>query len=163
MVPFGRCILLWRLHRGLSQAALAQKTGIPQPNLSDIERGERDVSLRTLRALAQALDVTPGVLADGIAPKANPEQALSRDQLERIAQAAVEGSRLSDLYEDHLARSLRSVTRDRRAALQGKAAVARKGPGRKGQRAWLALSGTVPSSQLDSLIDRVAEKAQEIK
>src|SRR5689334_10635566 len=108
MLPFGRCLLLWRLHQGMSQAALAQKTGLPQPNLSDMERGERDLSLRTLRSLAQALGIKPGLLADGIGPEGST--ALSRVQLERIAQAAVEGNALSDPSEDRLARSLRVVT-----------------------------------------------------
>src|SRR5690242_1774814 len=118
MIPFGRCLLLWRLERGLSQAALAQKAGIPQPNLSDMERGERDVSLRTLRALALALGIKPGLLADGIGPQGPEFAALTRPQLERIAQAAVEGSSLKDPSENALAKTLHHLTRARRSALR---------------------------------------------
>ena len=66
--PFGQTLFLWRLDRHLSQAALAQRAGIPRPNLSLMERGKREVTLGTLRALAVALDVRPGILADGVLP-----------------------------------------------------------------------------------------------
>lgn len=65
MIPFGQAVLLWRLHRGLTQQTLAVKARVPRSNLSAIERGKREVSLRTLRSLALALEVRPGVLADG--------------------------------------------------------------------------------------------------
>jgi transcriptional regulator with XRE-family HTH domain len=60
--PFGETVLAWRLARGMTQAALARAACIPRPNLSAIERGDREVTLKTLRALALALEVRPGVL-----------------------------------------------------------------------------------------------------
>jgi len=54
----------WRRHRGLTQAVLARRAGLPQAAISSAERGLRDFSLRTLCRLAVALDVTPGTLLD---------------------------------------------------------------------------------------------------
>jgi transcriptional regulator with XRE-family HTH domain len=146
MLPFGRCVLLWRLHQGLSQKALAAGAGIPQPNLSDIERGERDVSLRTLRALALALGIKPGLLADGVGPDEGREGPLSREKMERVAAAAAHGARLNDPQERELAERLRTLV----------------WPGRRkglaGQRAWLALSSRYTPAEVQSLLDRIAEK-----
>ncbi len=48
---------------GLSQRALSRRSGVPQPNLSDIENGHADVTVsrlnRVLRALASQLTVLP--------------------------------------------------------------------------------------------------------
>ena len=49
---------VWREHRGLSMAALAERAGIAQPYLSQIETGKRDGTAQTMKKLAQALDVT---------------------------------------------------------------------------------------------------------
>ena len=46
----------WRRHRGLSQAALARKTGLSQVWISRIERGGGHGTTKTLRKLAEALD-----------------------------------------------------------------------------------------------------------
>lgn len=46
---------VWREHRGLSQAKLADGTGVKQPTISEIERGRASGSVTTLRALARAL------------------------------------------------------------------------------------------------------------
>ena len=67
-LPFGQAVMLWRRQGGLTQQALARRAGIPQPNLSAIERGGRAVSLTTIRALAAALGVRPGMLVDGMPP-----------------------------------------------------------------------------------------------
>lgn len=52
-----------RMHRGLTQAELAKSSGISRPYLTEIETGKKDGSMRALRALAEALDVSPGLLA----------------------------------------------------------------------------------------------------
>ncbi|MCB9800410.1 MAG: helix-turn-helix transcriptional regulator [Candidatus Omnitrophica bacterium] len=86
MFPTGRVITLWRLERGMSQKELADKAGIPRPNLSVIERGGRDLNLSTLRRIAAALDIRPGLLADGIAPSAYVrKKPWTRESLDNIA------------------------------------------------------------------------------
>jgi ribosome-binding protein aMBF1 (putative translation factor) len=49
-------VAAWRRHRGLSQAALARKTGLSQVWISRIERGGGYGSRETRRKLAAALD-----------------------------------------------------------------------------------------------------------
>src|SRR6185312_11287307 len=105
MRAFGETVLAWRLTRGMTQTQLARAARVPRPNLSAIERGDREVTLRTLRALALALDVRPGALVDGEMPNA-PGAPFTRTQMERIADAAVQGTRLPDEREADLARWL---------------------------------------------------------
>lgn len=85
MVPLGLAISLWRESRGLTQAELARKAGMSRPNLSMIEQGARDLTVGTLRRLAEALQIFPGKLVDGIPPQENSPKALSRKSLDRIA------------------------------------------------------------------------------
>ena len=149
VAPFGETVLAWRLARGLTQAALARKARLPRPNLSAIERGDREVTLKTLRALAVALELRPGQLADGELPR-DGATPLSRAGLERIAQAAVRGAVPSDCHEAALASALGRAT-------SGRQRVARVplAPGRGGDRAYFRLRTTMPANVVVSLIDRV--------
>ncbi len=51
-------IRVYRDHRGMTQGALAAAAGIHPVYLSQIERGRRTGSARTLAAIAEALGVT---------------------------------------------------------------------------------------------------------
>lgn len=51
-------VRVWREHRGLSMAVLAERAGIAQPYPLQIETGKRDGTVETMKKLAQALDVT---------------------------------------------------------------------------------------------------------
>jgi transcriptional regulator with XRE-family HTH domain len=53
----GKNIKLFRFHRNLSQADLAEKAGISITFLSDIERGNKWPYPETLTGLARALDI----------------------------------------------------------------------------------------------------------
>ena len=48
-------LAFWRNRAGLTQAALAQKAGITQPFLAQIESGARDGTVTVLKRIAQAL------------------------------------------------------------------------------------------------------------
>ena len=135
----------------MTQVELARAARISRPNLSAIERGEREVTLKTLRALALALDVRPGVLADGQLP-GRAELPLTRARLERVSQAAVSGRRLADPRESALADRLAAVTSSRRAARGATR------PTRSAERAYLLLKGMEDDTTLASLFDRVAGK-----
>jgi DNA-binding XRE family transcriptional regulator len=50
-------IRVWREHRGLKVRELAEAAGISQPYLSQIENGEREGSIDSLRKIADALRV----------------------------------------------------------------------------------------------------------
>lgn len=53
-------VRLWREHRGLTRAALAEKAGLPAGYLSDIEVGKKPGSLDAYQKLAAALGATIG-------------------------------------------------------------------------------------------------------
>ena len=160
MITFGDNILLWRLHRSFSQERLAALSGLPRPNLSDIEKGKRDVTLSTIRSLANALKVSPGTLVNAEPPK--PEQwkeNLPRESMERIANSVARGIYPGDPVERHIAALLKEVlqcslqsvqTRKRHLPL----------PGRKSDRAWLLLRALYTAEILNSLIMRTLEHAE---
>ena len=110
MIAFGENILLWRLHRSLSQEQLAALSNIPRPNLSDIEKGKRDVTLSTIRSLANALGVLPGTLVNGEPPEHKKRAGdLSREFMERIAGSVARGRPPGDMEERQLYQLLREV------------------------------------------------------
>ncbi len=147
MAPFGETVLAWRLARGLRQADLASMAKVSRPNLSAIERGDREVTLRTLRALALALEVRPGVLADGETPGA-AAPPLGRASMERIAIAAVRGQGALDERERRLAAELRGATTSKRQA------TSKRGR-RRADRSYFALRTAAPPEVVASLVDRV--------
>ena len=51
-------VRVWREHRGLTVSALAEKAGIAQPYLSQIETGKREGTLQTMKKIADALKLT---------------------------------------------------------------------------------------------------------
>jgi transcriptional regulator with XRE-family HTH domain len=53
---FGDKIKLLRLEKGYSQEELASRAGIDRTYISDIEKGERNVSLKIIEKLALSLD-----------------------------------------------------------------------------------------------------------
>lgn len=156
MAPFGQTVLLWRLRRGLTQEELARRAGVPRPNLSAIERGQRDVSLKTVRALAAALDVRPGVLVDGIVPQEEEgTNQLSREAMERIADAVIRNTSLVEAKEQALADQLKYLVRSR---LRAAGTLTKKTVrlGRVSDRAWLSLS-RYPKAVIETLVARIVE------
>ncbi|MBI3319004.1 MAG: helix-turn-helix domain-containing protein [Candidatus Omnitrophica bacterium] len=159
MPAFNQTLLLWRLHRGFTQEALARHAGIARPNLCAIERGKREVSLGTLRALALGLGIRPGVLVDGVPPGATGGglAPLSRQALERVADAVVRGTAIRDAREQALADALSEIVRSRRRALSGRRGHLRRGK-RAAESAWLWLEATLPLGAVQSLLQRIADR-----
>lgn len=149
MIPFGQNVLLWRVHRRLTQEGLARRAGVPRPNLSAIERGKREVSLITLRSLAWALEVSPGTLVDGIGPARAQAHLFSRKALERIADAVWNGIRLKSDRENKLAELLKPLLHPRKNLNRGK---------RSSERAWLQLKSGYPAKIIQTLIERVRDR-----
>lgn len=56
-------VKILRKHRKMTQAELAEKSGISRPYLTEIETGKKDGSIRAMKALAEALGVRLGLLA----------------------------------------------------------------------------------------------------
>ncbi|MBC8413697.1 MAG: helix-turn-helix transcriptional regulator [Nitrospira sp.] len=160
MLTFGDNILLWRLHRSLSQEQLAVLSNIPRPNLSDIEKGKRDITLSTIRSLARALNVSPGTLADANPPKPDKwKNNLTRESMERIAGAAARGTSLKNPLEDFITVLLKEVLRCSLVSTQSRTKSLPL-PGRSSNRAWLHLRALYPAETLESLIMRTKEHAE---
>lgn len=158
LVPFGQTVRIWRLHRGLTQAQLAQAAGLPRPNLSAVERGKREVSLSTLRALALALDIRPGVLADGEPPAPPvPHAQLTRKVLERVVEAVVRRTRLEDPAERGLALLLAPYEAHRRLLVTKKRGVVR-GHARAAEAARLTLQAAYPPAVARLLFERIDDR-----
>lgn len=51
-----------RLSLGMTQDQLAERLGMEQADLSDLEQGQRNVQLTTINRLATALGVDPAIL-----------------------------------------------------------------------------------------------------
>ncbi len=56
-------IKIIRKHRGMTQAELAQASEISRPYLTEIETGKKDGSIRALKAIAGALDVSLEIIS----------------------------------------------------------------------------------------------------
>lgn len=63
---FGERVRQRRLQLGISQEALAEKTGFHRTYIGTIERGERNPALRNVIRLAEALSVDAGSLTQGL-------------------------------------------------------------------------------------------------
>jgi len=61
-VRFGRRLRELRKKRGWTQVEFGERVGLDRSYIADIERGNRNVSLVNLEALAEALGLTLGKL-----------------------------------------------------------------------------------------------------
>lgn len=55
--PRQASVRVWREFRGMTQDELARKVGLSKSFLSEIENGKKTGSIRTLRSIADALDI----------------------------------------------------------------------------------------------------------
>ncbi len=72
---FGERVRLLRQARGLSQEGLAELATVHRTYLSSLERGERNVGLDNIYAIAAALGVAPAELFE-------PTEAVTQDGLQ---------------------------------------------------------------------------------
>jgi transcriptional regulator with XRE-family HTH domain len=66
LTRFGRRVRALRLARGQSQEAFADVCGIDRTYISGIERGKRNVGLKNIAIIAQALGITLSELFEGV-------------------------------------------------------------------------------------------------
>ena len=55
----GRNLRAYRLERGLSQEAFADQLGVHRTYMGGVERGERNLTLKSLERLAEQIGVEP--------------------------------------------------------------------------------------------------------
>lgn len=60
----GRNLRAYRQARGLSQEAFADQLGVHRTYMGGLERGERNLTLKSLERLAEQLDMDPVELLD---------------------------------------------------------------------------------------------------
>jgi transcriptional regulator with XRE-family HTH domain len=63
---FGQRVRELRAELGLTQKEFAERCGLDRTYLGGIERGERNVALCNIQAIALALDVTISKLTEGL-------------------------------------------------------------------------------------------------
>lgn len=64
---FGKRMRERRLALGVSQERLGELSGLHRTYIGGVERGERNVSLVNIVAIAHALQIDPGRLVEGLA------------------------------------------------------------------------------------------------
>jgi transcriptional regulator with XRE-family HTH domain len=64
LIPLGEAVRRLRKARGLTQEELSGLTDLHQNHIGGIERGERNITVKSLLALARALEVPPAELLD---------------------------------------------------------------------------------------------------
>jgi len=69
LLRFGRRVRELRSAKGWSQETLAAHCGLDRTYVGGIERGERNVALRNIAALANAFDLTVSELMCGLGPE----------------------------------------------------------------------------------------------
>jgi len=63
---FGKKIRDLRTKRGLSQEKLAELSGLHWTYIGSVERGERNISIKNIKKIADALDMRIAELFEGI-------------------------------------------------------------------------------------------------
>ena len=87
MVTASSLVVAARRRAGLTQAELASRSGVPQPNVSAIERGRTTPKPETLARLNEAARVRPSVVRERLR-----EQVLASAAAHRIGSVWVFGS-----------------------------------------------------------------------
>ncbi|WP_449474078.1 helix-turn-helix domain-containing protein [Sphingobium chungangianum] len=65
LVPLGDAVRQFRKARGLTQEDLSGLTELHRNHIGGIERGERNITIKTALSLARALNVQPAELFSG--------------------------------------------------------------------------------------------------
>jgi transcriptional regulator with XRE-family HTH domain len=128
--------------------------------LSAIESGQRDLTLRTLNLLANALDISPGMLADGhVPPLSGLMGDLTREALERVAASVVSGRPLKNSTERELVNLITPLVQPRLDSQRARFRQHRGGR-RQTRINWLMLRAHLPKALLNNLIERIDEQAR---
>ncbi len=157
MLDPGQAIYYWRLKRNLTQSDLARETGIPQPNISRIEKGKLDITISTLKRIANALGVSPGVLLEvGRSQSEDKGVEWSRDALERVARHVIDPASPAGSAEKRLASLFSRVIPSRHSRYLAK---------REMYRSWLELRMILSPQELKNILSRIhkARRRKEIQ
>ena len=104
---FGSSVRAWRSRLGISQEALAERAGLHRTYVCDIERGARNVSLKSIQKLASALEVSLATLFAQVPDPALNKPEPARPQIEGLADVLFVEDEPNDI--DLTVRALNSV------------------------------------------------------
>ncbi len=134
----------------MTQMELVRKTGIPQPNVSNIERGKQDLTVSTLLKICSALEAHPSELFPHEAKLLRERKTLfSRSFVERIARAVVHG-------KDGLSPRWRRIARWVREVLPQ--SVKTRPKQKNLHQAWMALKRELSGEEIKILFERIEDE-----
>lgn len=89
---FGKRIRALRKERKLTQEALAERSGLHNTYIGQIERGEKNPSLESIEKLSVGLDVSVAELFETFAdkPRSNPEIKKLNEMIEKLPPKTLE-------------------------------------------------------------------------
>lgn len=138
-----------RLRKGWTQAELAEKAGIAQANLSNIEKGKRDFTVSMLFRLAAALDMRPAELIEN---ENTPEPiVLTRGQIETLAAAVVDPHLKTSADIHAMAKLFRAILPTEQT--RGESA-------RDVQLAWTKLKQRFSAAEIRGITQRITDARQ---
>ena len=150
-MEIGQAIARMRKQKGWGQSELAERATIPQPNLSAIETGRRDLTVSTLCRLALALEVPAASLLDeatDLRPSLGP---LTRSRVEKMARAVVAGREKLSAPEKKAVFLLKSLAPE---------TAVRRFSSRQATEAWTSLKGLIGAANVKILLEKVRDAAQ---
>lgn len=141
-----------RRQKGMTQAGLSERSGIPQPNLSKIESGTQDPTVSTFLRICSSLDVPPASVFEK-RPTVRKPIVWTRDVLERVAHAAVGFSKPLKKGEREVVELLKDVTPGLRRRLAS----------RRVYHSWFELKQSLSQEEIHTLFERIRDARQRLK
>lgn len=133
--------------KGWTQAELAAQAGMAQANLSNIEKGKRDLTVSTLLRVAEALEVKPSELIEEAAPETF---SLTRIQVETLAKTVVHPRTKTSAEIRELAGLFREIL----------SPASPRASSKNIQQAWTKLRQRFSSQEIHGICQRVEDARQ---
>ena len=149
MRDIGLTIYEQRKRQELSQAQLAQRIGIAQANLSNIEKGKRDFTVSMLLRIAKALGMKPAELLDDES-KEEDRLELTRNKIEQLAHVIIDPKTRSSSSLTELARQFRKIIPEAHERVSQ----------RQAELAWANLRSRFSAQEIKSVCARVEDARQ---
>ena len=144
---FSRAIYIARIEKGLSQKELALKAGVPQPNLSQIEKG-RDFKVSTLSQIAAALGVSVDVLIKGCEPvEINKSMLFQRNNIERTIACVVNNETPPQRLKSAVRLISNVIKKKKGVYLQKKSA----------HLSWIQLKRSFTDEEINTILSRIGK------
>lgn len=148
MLNPGIRIYEYRLALKISQAELAERAGLAQANLSNIEKGKRDLTVSTLLRIAAALRVKPSQLIDS--EDSGRRLELTRDEIEKLAKVIVRPAAKIPPALKETASLFREILPDINPRFSAK----------KTNLAWAKLRQRLTQTEIKSILARIEDARQ---